>query len=266
MPIFYSPHKSGRGVAKTEPEKKPFFKFFELAGRKFWKLVQLDVVYLLLCIPIVTVGPATAALTHVMRKFTLEQPIFVMSEFFSAFKKNFLQSFAVGIIDVVFTAAIIFAGIGYILAENTIMIAMSMVSAAIFTTLNLYIYPQIVSLNLKLPAIFKNAALLGAVGLKRTLITLASFVGIISLFVLVIPLPYSLVGLFFAPAFMAFLAVFTVYPVIQKYIVNPYYEKKGEKNPEIPDYAQNESIFTDLGGKEAAVNKKNVKIGGKVIK
>jgi len=264
MPIFYNPHQSGKGVAKTEPEKRAFFKFFELVSRKFWKLIQLNAVYLLLCIPVITVGPATAALVHVMRKFALEQPIFVISEFFSAFKKNFLQSLAVGVIDVVFTLAILYSAYFYWVKGDVFLIAMTMVSAAIFTTLNLYIYPQIVSLNLKLPAIFKNAVLLGVVGLKRNLIALGCFVLAGSLLVLLFP--YSLFALLIAPAFMAFLAVFTVYPVIQKFIVNPYYEKKGEKNPEIPDYAQTESIFTDLGGKEAAVNKKNVKIGGKVIK
>jgi len=67
--------------------------------------------------------------------------------------------------------------------------------------------------------------------------------------------------------------VFNAYPVIQKYIVNPFYEAKGEKNPEIPDYSDSKeeagektTIFTDLGGKETPINKKNVKTSGKVIK
>jgi len=269
MPIFYSPNKSGKGVSKNEPEKKPFFKFFELVGRKFWKLVQLNLLYILMCVPIVTFGPATAALTYVMRKFTLEQPIFVFSEFFSAFKKNFKQSFAVGLIDVVFTYFIVQAAIFFFDAGDNAMLSMTMASAAIFTTLNLYIYPQIVSLNLKLPAIFKNAALLGVVGLKRNAVTLVSFAAIISLFFFTAP--FSLIFILFFPlAFMSFLAVFNAYPVIRKFVIDPYYEAKGEKNPELPDYESKENIFTDLGGREQSVNrkvnKKNVKTGGKVIK
>ncbi|MDR0197215.1 MAG: hypothetical protein LBI36_03220, partial [Oscillospiraceae bacterium] len=65
-------------------------------------------------------------------------------------------------------------------------------------------------------------------------------------------------------------SVFNAYPVIQKYIINPYYESKGEKNPELPEYSVPEDaekpIFTDLGGREAVINKKSVKTKGKVIK
>ena len=73
---------SGKGVSKSAPQKKPFFKYWEIFGRKFWKLIELNMLYVLFCIPIITFGPATAALTHVMRKFILEQPCFVFDEFF----------------------------------------------------------------------------------------------------------------------------------------------------------------------------------------
>ena len=97
---------AGKGISKTAPQKKPFFRFFEIFGRKFWKLIELNMIFILFCIPIVTFGPAMAALTHVMRKFVLEQPCFVFDEFFTAFKKNFKQSFAVGLIDVVCIASL----------------------------------------------------------------------------------------------------------------------------------------------------------------
>ena len=94
-------NSAGKGVAKHGPEKKPFFKFFEIFARKFWKLIEINMIFVLFCIPIVTFGPAVAAMTHVMRKFMLEQPCFVFDEFFTAFKKNFKQSFFVGIVDVI---------------------------------------------------------------------------------------------------------------------------------------------------------------------
>ncbi|MDR0198000.1 MAG: YesL family protein, partial [Oscillospiraceae bacterium] len=194
MSIFYNPQKSGSGVAKNAGEKRPFFKFFELFGRKFWNLILLNLIYIMFCLPVVTIGPATAALTHIMRKFVLEQPIFMFSEFVSAFKKNFRQSLAVGIIDVAFILlffnALLFFGAKTAqepVRDNYVMLAMTMVSGAIFMTVNFYIYPQIVCLRLKLPAIVKNAALLGIVGLKRNIITLAVFVGVISLIAFTLP-------------------------------------------------------------------------------
>jgi len=264
MPLFYSPNRSGKGVSKSEPVKKPFFRFFELLGRKFWKLLQLNIVYLLVCLPLVTFGPATAALTQVMRKFTLEQPMFVVEEFFSAFKKNFKQSFVIGIVDVLFTGASAYTAFYYWTGGDTVMLTMTMISAVIFTTLNIYIYPQIVSLNLKMPAIIKNSALLGVIGLLSNLVVLVVFAALTSVFVLFFPLTLAMILIL--PAFLSFVSVFCVYPVIQRCIITPYYESRNEKNPEIPDYEAEVNIFTDLGGKEQAINKKNVKIGGKVIK
>ena len=77
---FYNYTKSGKGVDKNGPQKKPFFKFWELFGRKFWNFFTLNLVYVVFCLPVVTFGPATAALTHVMRKYCLEDPIFPVSD------------------------------------------------------------------------------------------------------------------------------------------------------------------------------------------
>lgn len=53
---------------------------------------------------------------------------------------------------------------------------------------------------------------------------------------------------------MCFTTTFICYPVIQKYIVNPYYEERGERNPELgpiteEDIAEN-AVFVDRGGSE----------------
>ena len=96
--------KAGSGVQKGGPRKKPFFLFWEIFGDKFWKFFLLYLIYILFCLPIVTLGPATAAVTQVMRKFVIGEPIFVFHEFLDAFKKNFRQSLAVGIVDIAFIA------------------------------------------------------------------------------------------------------------------------------------------------------------------
>lgn len=48
--------KPGKGVKKGEPEKKRFFLFFELYFRKISKLIQLNLVFVLFCIPAIAVG------------------------------------------------------------------------------------------------------------------------------------------------------------------------------------------------------------------
>ena len=86
------------------------------------------------------------------------------------------------------------------------------------------------------------------------------------------------VGMFFFPlvflipllpiAWLSFLAMFTSYPAIQKFIINPFYEQQGLKNPELPDYDDDdeEVLFEDRGGEEAPMKIKKQDRGGKVIK
>ena len=100
--------RAGKGVQKGGPKKKPFFLFWEIFGAKFWKFFQINLIFFVSCIPVVTFGPALAAMTQVMRKFTIGEPIFVFHEFKTAFKKNFKQSFFVGIFDIALIVLIIY--------------------------------------------------------------------------------------------------------------------------------------------------------------
>lgn len=44
-------YKPGKGVDKEAPEKNAFFRFFELYGRKFWRFIQVNFIYLIVLLP-----------------------------------------------------------------------------------------------------------------------------------------------------------------------------------------------------------------------
>lgn len=267
---------SGSGVSKKAPQKKPLFRFFEAFANKFWTVLYINLVYVLFCLPVVTFGPATAAMTTLMRNIYLEKPQFVFYDFWQAFKKNFKQSLVIGLFDVAAIALAFFAFYLYTIDMATqengwLYYAFFMAAEVVFLMMNFYIYPQIVALNLKMPAILKNSLILAFVNIKGNLITLLLFVGY---FVLV--LLFRIFVLAFAPivpfGWLAMVAMFACYPAIQKFIINPFYEAKGEKNPELPDYddEDDEALFEDKGGEEAPIkikkDKASRKGGGKVIK
>ena len=287
MALFYNPQKSGKGVSKeqSQSEQNSFFKFCDIFGRKFWYLMQLNALYLMLCIPIITIGPATVALTQVMRKFVLEQPIFVFSEFFSTFKKSFnFRTVATGIFTLILFVAFGFSmliSVAAVYGEPSggayLALALNTVSGIVLLTMCGYIYPQMACLNLKMPAMFKNAGILCVAGFKRNVVTVLGFTATFSILgVLLLAWPVLISLLPLLPfAQLAFLSVFNAYPSIQKYIINPYYESQGEQNPEQSvtkgmtadsDNPESTALFADLGGKEAPINKKNVKSTGKLIK
>ncbi len=106
------------------------------------------------------------------------------------------------------------------------------------------------------------------VSLIGLLIALIITLVIISLIVLF--LPFSVFAVIFLPlSLMCFTTTFICYPVLQKYIVNSYYEERCECNPELgsiteEDIAEN-AVFVDRGGSEKEI-KAAPKAHGKVIK
>ena len=74
--------------------------FFRFMGKLF-DTVALSIVYVLVCIPIVTIGPATSALYYSTVKSIRRDRSYPIKEFFKAFKRDFKQSFIVGLILVV---------------------------------------------------------------------------------------------------------------------------------------------------------------------
>lgn len=299
MALFYNYNNSGKGIAKNAPKKKPFFKFWEQFASKFWKLFTVNIMYftfsglilvlaafmlmgetgnsyfLLLGIPtVVLFGPATAATMQLMRKFTLEKPIFLFDEFKKAFKNNFRQALAVGIFDILFFTVFIY-GVNYYIqaleldpsAGNFAFVLITVAIAVYVFMAHFYIYLEIVSLTLPLGKIIKNSLLLTVMGIKVNIINFivsGIFIALIIMF-----FPYSTLVLPFLPfSWMMFLYAFNCYPVIQKYIVNPYYESRGMRNPEFPEETEEEErIFTDRGGSEPEIRKKSQAKGiGKIIK
>ena len=266
----------GKGVLKTPHEKKGFFKFWELFGGHFGKLIKLNLMYFVFCIPLfalvmsvmgffggfkkiylllaipsVIIGPATAALMKVARNFAQERPCFVFHTFNDAMKKNFRQGIIMGIIDVVFVLGFLIGVPMYAnwAKANTIMYvpyAICLICMLMFLMMHFYIYLMICSTTLNLKQILKNSFFLVSLGLKESLWTLLAVAFIVVGIVLFIP--YTLIVIPLLPMSMiAFIESFNCFPVIRKHVIQPYYDSRGEENPEF-DYkkvSEDEALFKD---------------------
>lgn len=246
-------NKEGKGVSKNAPKKRRFFLFWELFGRKIGKIIQVNLLFILFSIPIVTIGPATAAYTYVLRNFAREEHAFVWWDFIDAFKNNFKQSFVAGIIDIVFTFLFVYDALFYwslrgtqLSTGNYFFLAFSITALIIYLFIRYYVYTVMVTFELKLRYVFKDAAIFAIVGLKNNfcalisqLITLVAYIG--GIFVaaqyatqgvfLVIFIFWFLIFALFLPAFLQFIAVFSTYPIIEKYMM-PKEEESEEKREE----------------------------------
>lgn len=259
--------KAGAGISKNAPKKKPFFLFLEMYFGRFWKMLKLNMLTFIFCIPIVTIGPAIAGMTRVLRCYALDKDAFIWHEFWKGFSQNLKQSVPAGFIDILCAVSLICAIQVYpAMAETaegngTFFYVLCVISVSFALTvlmMNFYAFPMITSTDLSFKNIVKNSFYLVCLGLKKNLITLLIILltaAVITVGTLVSPLTLILIPLW-AISFLGFVIMFNSYPLIQKYVINPFYEAKGMDNPEY-DYLKpldaEDAVFLDKGGEEAPV-------------
>jgi uncharacterized membrane protein YesL len=255
---------AGSGISKNAPKKKRIVVFFEIFFNKFWKLLGLNVIYMLFCLPIVTIGPATAGVTKVLRNFSQQRPVFLWGDFIESFRKNMKQGLAMGFIDIfVFISVALGCYIYPLQVENTgsnmwyIPFITTMAIGITVFIMSGYAYLMIVTTNLSFKNILKNSFYLTCVCAKQSLLTflICTLVVIVGIFLFVTN-DFAKMCIIFAPATIIGLIVcFNFYPIIQKFVINPYYEQTGEENPEnrYTNTSNEGSIFTDRGGEETPI-------------
>ncbi len=257
-------NRNQSGVLKTPHEKAGFVKYASIYFSHFWKLMALNFIYVLFCIPVLTIGPATAAMTKVCRNYSQERHADVFGDFFRSFKQNFKQGIVFGLIDTLFV--VIFAvGIPYYMQwakMMPVMYAPLLISIAfmlVVIMMNFYAYIMVSSTNLSVKQIIKNSFILVYLGLKKSIICL--FVYIILMSICLLLWPMSIVLIVTLPfSFVAFLNCGLCYPVVRKYIIQPYYDQIGEENPEIAFLdTHDERVFKDSPEYETESQKKSKK-------
>ncbi|MDE5772200.1 MAG: DUF624 domain-containing protein [Ruminococcus sp.] len=296
MGIFSNDFESrGSGIAKNAPKKTGVRLFFEIFFRKFWKLIQVNMLYFVFFIPlfmilaslnfiknstlslicaglslvlfVVNIGPATAGMTKVMRNYVLEKHSFIVNDFFKAFKANFKKASIIGFIDCFIMLSVYASFLVYpILAEQAgklmyIPMVITLSLAIVVMMMNYYIFLMLIATNLSFRNLVKNSFALAFVGLKQNIITfIVTAVTAVAMFFLYWRFrPLFLMLIPFMPmAFVWFLTCFNSYPMIQKFVINPYYASIGQVNPELagesPD--EEEPVFQDMGGKEKPIEKR----------
>lgn len=291
-------NKPGKGVDENAPQKRSFFRFWEVFGRKSGKLMKLNLVYFLFLIPTLLLyllltglitspilsmdsvrgfigwiaeqyvdstqtsaaefaetllitfdgflrvaltflvasfwgmGPATAGATYIWRNFAREEHAWIWSDFKDAVKVNFIQSVAVFLIDtvvfVLFCTAIrvygSMPGVGGILQYVICLVAL------IYTLMHFYLYPMMVTFELSLKDLYKNALIFSLGKLPSNLFVLV-------ILILVHIVPAYVIALFLGQQFITYLVVlalleavillsfsgflvnFNAYPKMKKYML-----------------------------------------------
>lgn len=282
MGLFSSNYsRPGPGVLKDAPQDNRFVHYWRVYGRHFWDLMKLNLLFtipavllltiaivissttgnvLLAGLPFIALSPFVAGLTYETRNYIREEHVFVLHDFLSKFKENWKQFLANGVICYIVYEILMIAIPFYARNQeklgpvvSVIALALSLAVLFIFTSMQFYIPLEIVTFDMKLSQMYKNAGIFAISALGWNFI--GSFISAFLIFLL-----YTCIYLGqFAPLFLFIiflLAVFLlwsfwsytinslVYPTVNRMMIRPTLKKEAEERGEAFAEAD-DPAFTD---------------------
>ena len=208
-------------------------------------IMKFILLTVMMCVPMITTGPAQAGFTYILRNYSREEHAFVWSDFKDAAKTNLKQSLIVSTINFFVTfmtiksiqAYWILIDIGQIPEiVGLVGLAAMFMLLMVFACMNIYIYPLMVTFELSLKQLYKNSLIFAVIKfipnmgilLLNAIIVFLSFGLVIPFFPLIGFIPYLL--LIFS--LTGFITNFYAYPKLKKYILSQLEEEEDEDDEE----------------------------------
>ena len=150
------------------------------ALNKICDMVCLNVLWLICCIPIITIGASTTALYTIMLKMVRNEEGYIFRGFFKAFKSNFKQSTVIWLILLLlgivcwidFRVAGVISGTAGIVLRSIFLL----VGVVLFSVM-IYVFPLTARYENTIRATFRNAVILTVGKLPYTILMIAVTVG-----------------------------------------------------------------------------------------
>ena len=186
---------------------------------------------ILVVILLVTYGWQRTATTYILRNLVRGDGVFLFSDYFYAIRRNLKQGFIMGLIDCVAIFALGFDLYYFWNSPNTglnnVMYLMIFALVFIYGVMRFYTYLMMVTFNMKLSKIFKNALIFTVLGFKRNILALLGMGLLTGIFAVLILFLGRVIPAFYIIPFLCLMGfcgsmyTFAAYPVIEKYMIAP---------------------------------------------
>ncbi len=200
---------------------------FMLAMSRICDLILLNVLFLLTCVPIFTIGAASTALYTVCFRMDTDREAGLFRGYFSAFRQNFRQSTGLFLIltlillATAFNVALFSMQTSFLHYLSYLFILLAVLAVLIYS----YIFPLLSQFDNGMVATFRNALLLSIGYLPRSILT--ALLNVFPLALLVMNL-YTFLHMGFLWAFFYFAAAAYLNSRLLKQVFAPYWNTKEE--------------------------------------
>jgi len=265
--------KPGRGISKEEAAKR---NYFDILGCHFWDLIKLNLLYVLVNIifiaafvwfmipilvkpedfinylfgaehvilpigpflPFMFMGPFTAGFSYVLRNWSRQEHAFLFSDYFEHSWKNVKQGLCVSVFGTLVTYLLLNAFIFYLQSgmPTFFVLFVAALAAILLLSMSFYIFPMMVTFDMKLREIVKNAWIFAMAKLPQNIFYLAVIVLVHGLLLWYVPIVWTILMLFILISWTGFTVNYYAWHVIDKHMMTQVSE--AEEEPE-------EDVFTD---------------------
>ena len=198
----------------------------------FPSTAAIVVMIALLAITVLTWGWQTVGGAYNLRSIVRGDSCFLWSDYFYAIKRNLKQGFFFGLIDMLAIGLLVFdwyyfnalAGSSFAFSIMYFVIIMLII---VYAAMRFYIYPMMITFDLSIRKLIKNAFIFSMLGIKRNLLAIFGFVLVAGLNILLISPALSIgftlpliLPLFYLPALGGFMSMYAAYPNIRRYMID----------------------------------------------
>ena len=188
----------------------------------------MSIVAVLILIFALTFGLWNVGLAYLMRETVIGNPVFIFSDMKHAIKRNFKQGILFGILDLILLV-ILYVDFTYLgglpssFYADFMYVAIIAISV-IYLLMRFYLYLMLITFDIKITKLFKNALIFVVLGLKRSLLAVVWIIIMIFINILIFMLipPLGIIfPILYMPAFPLFTTTYAAYPTIKQYMIDP---------------------------------------------
>jgi len=178
-----------------------------------------------LSVPVITTGPSQAGFTFVLRNYSRREHVFLLSDFKENIGKNLKQALIISVIDFL---VVLFLIVDIYICINSgmnsflvyLLVYLMVFALILFLMMHLYIYPMLVTFDLSIKHIYKNALIFAIAKFIPNLgILLLCFVLSALPFIIYLPVAILLFPTITLST-VGFITNFYAYPTLEKYMIN----------------------------------------------
>ncbi|MBR5236303.1 MAG: YesL family protein [Clostridia bacterium] len=258
--------RPGKGISKEEAAQRSYF---DILGRHLWDLVKLNLLFVacnivflvaaallilpylfnleevvsslfqgqvvllpvLPFVPFLFMGPFIAGLTYVLRNWSRQEHAFIFSDFFEHTKKNWKQGLCLSVISTAITYVFLVAALYYLKSGLPVPLVLTLgaILAALLLIANFYTYPMVVTFQMKLKDILKNAWIFTVAKLPQNLFFLLIISLVHILLLWYTPLVWGVLMAVVLISWTGFTMNYYTWYVMDKYMMSRVFKEEPEE-------------------------------------